>query len=186
MKKLGTVCTLATLAGLLVLPQTALAQGQQVGTNEHARDGFWFNGGLGYGSLGCDDCSDREGGLVGTLSFGGTVSQKVLLGGSTFAWTKSEDGVTLTTSAVTGTIRFYPSETSGFYLLGGLGVGRIDVEFSGAGSADETGGAAALGLGYDIRMGDNVSLTPFLHGVGLSFDGGDANFNQLGLSITTH
>lgn len=186
MRKLGMLSTLAMLAGLLALPQTALAQGQQAETNEHVREGFWFNGGLGYGTLGCEDCTDREGGAVGTLSFGGTLSQKVLLAGSTFAWTKTENDVTLTTSAVTATIRFYPSATSGFYLLGGLGVGRVDLEISGFGDAEETGGAAALGLGYDIRVGSNVSLTPFLHGVGITFEDGDANFGQLGLSITTH
>ncbi|HSR42929.1 MAG TPA: hypothetical protein VLL48_12170 [Longimicrobiales bacterium] len=164
----------------------AQAPDQNESANEHARDGFWFNGGLGYGSLGCQDCSDREGGLSGTLSFGGTVSQKVLLGGSTFGWTKSEDGVRLTTSAATATIRFYPSAESGFYLLGGLGIGVVNLDVSGFGDASETGGAAALGLGVDVRIGDNVSLTPYLSGVGISFEDGDANFGQLGLSITTH
>ena len=33
-------------------------------------------------------------------------------------------GATLTVSTVTALIRFYPSATGGFFLLGGLGVGR--------------------------------------------------------------
>lgn len=75
---------------------------------------------------------------------------------------------------------------AGFWFNGGLGAGNVEAEISGGGSGSETGGAALLGLGYDFRLSDGVSLTPFLNGVGISWDGGDVNFNQLGLSITTH
>lgn len=37
---------------------------------KHARNGFWFNGGLGFGSLGCEDCDARETGPSGGLSLG--------------------------------------------------------------------------------------------------------------------
>src|SRR5437773_6807244 len=47
------------------------------------RHGFWFSGGLGYGSLGCKDCGSREGALSGNISLGGTLRQKVLPGLST-------------------------------------------------------------------------------------------------------
>jgi hypothetical protein len=167
---------------LVVSPRVAAAQDA---ANPHARSGFWFNGGLGYGSLGCSDCSGREGGFTGNLTFGGTLSPKVLLGGSSNGWTKSEDGVTITAGALTALIRFYPSATGGFYLIGGLGLGTLSIDTS-FGDASETGAAAILGLGYDFRVGDNVSLSPFLNGVGASFDGGDVNFNQLGLSVTVH
>lgn len=186
MRRLLGVGIITVLVGLTVSPTPGVGQESSEDGTAHKRSGFWFNGGLGYGSLGCDDCTDREGGLVGTLSFGGTLSQKVLLSGSTYGWTKEESGVRLTTNAVTASLRFYPSETGGFYLLGGLGFGTVDLDVSGFGSASETGAAAVLGLGVDIRVSDNVSLTPYLHGVGISFDDGDANFNQLGLSITTH
>ena len=58
---LSAACALA----LNVAP--ALAQHPQT------RNGFWFSGGLGYGSLGCDG---REGGLSGGLAFGGTLSDR--------------------------------------------------------------------------------------------------------------
>jgi hypothetical protein len=58
---------------------------------------------------------------------------------------------------------------------------------SGFGSETRSGTGAILGLGYDIRIGDHFSLTPFLNGVGISTTGGgDANFSQIGLGITTH
>lgn len=184
MRKAVSIGVALLFAGVVVVPGTATAQ--EASDNPHERSGFFFNGGLGYGTLGCEDCVDREGGLVGTLSFGGTLSQKLLLSGSTYGWTKEENGARLTTSALTASLRFYPSATGGFYLLGGLGYGQVDLDVSGVGSASEGGVAAVLGLGVDLRIGDNVSLTPFLNGVGVSFEDGDANFGQLGLSITTH
>lgn len=164
---------------LLGMPQMSAAQ-------EHERDGFWFSAGLGYGTLGCQDCAGREGGLSGNLGLGGTLSQKVLLGVATHGWTKSEQGVTLTAGTLTAAIRFYPSATGGFFLNGGLGVGLVELDVSGFGNTSETGFGAVVGLGYDIRVGSNVSLTPFLNGIGLTFSDGDANFGQTGLAITVH
>jgi hypothetical protein len=43
------------------------------------REGFWIGGGLGYGSLGIEDLTDREDGLSGNLTLGGTVSPRFLL-----------------------------------------------------------------------------------------------------------
>ena len=154
--------------------------------NRHRREGFWFNLGLGYGSLGCDDCTDREGGLSGGLQLGGSVSPKVLLGGATTGWSKSEGGVTLTTGTLVALVRFYPSATGGFFLLGGLGLGTIHLEVDGFGSDTETGGGALLGLGYDIRVGGNVSLTPYWNGFAARTSNADANVGQVGLSITLH
>src|SRR2546426_12484988 len=84
------------------------------------RHGFWFNGGLGYGSLGCQNCGSREGALSGNLSLGGTLSQKVLLGVSTNGWTKSQSGSTLTVGTLTAAIRFYPAATGGLFLNRGV------------------------------------------------------------------
>lgn len=150
------------------------------------RQGFWFHGGLGYGSLGCEDCGEREGGLSGGLALGGTVNNKLLLGAGTTGWTKSEDGVTLTAGTLTALLRFYPSAALGFYILAGLGLGSIDIAVGGLGDASETGAGAVLGLGYDIRIGRNVSLTPFWNGVGISTENADANYGQIGLGVTVH
>ena len=150
------------------------------------RKGFWFNVGLGAGSLGCDDCDSRANGLSGQLSLGGTLTPRLLLGAGTNGWTKSEDGVTLSMGSLAALVRFYPSATGGFYLTGGLGVATLDLGVSGSGSASDTGGSALLGVGYDIRVGRNVSLTPFWNGIGGSFDGYGANFGQIGVSLTVH
>ena len=169
--------------------QDAPAQSPRAQTavrGRHARQGFWFNGGLGFGSLGCDDCGGREGSLSGGLALGGTLGPKVLLGGGTTGWTKSEGGVTLTVGTLVALIRFYPSSTGGFFLLGGLGLGTIHAQVDGFGSESETGAGALLGLGYDIRVGRNVSLTPFWNGFAVRTSDADANVGQLGLGMTLH
>lgn len=155
---------------------------------QHAqtRQGFWFNVGLGAGSLGCDDCGSRTNGISGQLSLGGTISPRLLLGAGTNGWTKEEDGVTLTMGSLAALVRFYPSATGGFYLTGGLGIATLDLGLAGYGSASDTGVSAILGIGYDIRVGQNVSLTPFWNGIGGSFDGYGANFGQIGLGMTIH
>lgn len=159
---------------------TAAAQHPQT------RDGFWFNVGLGFGSLGCENCGDRVNGLTGQLSLGGTVSDHLYLGVGTNGWTKSEDGVTLSVGTLTALVRVYPSATGGFFLTGGLGLGSVDLDVSGLGSDSETGVGVLIGLGYDIRVGSNVSLTPFWNGYAVNHDSGDANVGQLGLSVTLH
>lgn len=159
---------------------------RQVPAPTSLRQGFWFSGGLGYGTLGCLDCDGRLDGLSGGLAVGGTISQKVLLAVATNGWTRTEDGVTLSAGSLTGSIRFYPSERGNFFLLGGLGVGRVDVTISGLDSASGIGYSAVLGLGYDIRIGKMTSLTPFWNGIGIADDYGDVNFGQIGLSFTIH
>lgn len=168
------------LAAAVVCPSSASAQ------NPQTRSGLWGNVGFGVGSYGCEGCGDRESGGAGTFALGGTLSRKVLLGAGVNVWTKEINGVDVTAGTVTAMIRFYPSATGGFYLTGGLGVATLDLGVSGYGSASDTGVSALLGVGYDIRVGRNVSLTPFWNGIGGSFDGYGANFGQIGVSLTVH
>jgi hypothetical protein len=169
------------LAAAVTVASPAVAQG-----HAQTRQGFWFNGGLGYGSFGCDGCGDRLGGLSGGLVFGGTLSRKFLLGVGTTGWTKSENGATMTVGTVDARFRFYPSATGGFYLTGGLGVGSVSIDLGSFGSGSNTGLGFVLGLGYDIRVGNNLSLTPFWQGYAVTTDGSTANVGQLGLSLTVH
>jgi hypothetical protein len=175
--------TLSVVAGLVAVLVASPAFAQ---ANAQSRQGFWFNGGLGYGSLGCDGCGSRTGGISGGLSAGMTISPRFLLGIGTTGWTKSDQGATLTVGTLDARVRFYPALTNGFYVTGGLGLGSMSATVSGVGSGSELGLGFVLGLGYDIRVGNNVSLTPFWHGYAVSIDGGSANVGQLGLSVTVH
>src|ERR671925_36795 len=121
MGKLPKVITMLGFLGVISVPAAVEAQTPQT------RDGFWFNVGLGYGSLGCQDCDSREGGFSSGLALGGTLSRKVLLGAGSNSWFKEQNGATLTASTLTATVRFYPSATGGFFLLGGLGLGVVEI-----------------------------------------------------------
>src|SRR5688500_7143850 len=100
MKYASRLVLAATVALSVSVSANASAQ------NSQARLGFWFNGGLGYGSLGCENCGGREGALSGGLAIGGALSQKVLLGAGMNGWTKSESGATLTVGTLTALLRF--------------------------------------------------------------------------------
>lgn len=178
-----TLFIASVLAAALAMLAPPLAAQE---ANTQTRQGFWFNAGLGGGSLGCDECDTRTNGISGQIALGGTINERLLLGVSSNGWSKSEDGATLTMGSLTAAAHFYPSATGGFYLTGGLGVASLDLGVSGFGSASSTGIAALLGLGYDFRIGKNVSLSPFWNGIGGNFDEGDANFGQIGVGFTWH
>jgi hypothetical protein len=183
------ICALLALA----LATTANAQHAQT------REGFWIGAGLGAGSLGFGGDatnSDRQTGLSGYLRLGATLSPHFLLGAETNGWTHGEAGVTTTAGVVSAVGYFYPSVTGGLYIKGGVGVLAVsDNAPSLQGKA--AGLAAQLGMGYDIRVARNVSLTPYANyiassGAELKIDGSgtDANINpsifQLGLGVTMH
>lgn len=175
-RPMGALC----LAALVLAPSVASAQHSQ------KREGFWFNVGVASGSLGCNECGTRVSGSSGSLALGGTLNQQWLLGVFANGWTKSQYGATMSTEAFVLGVRFYPSAQGGFFLHGGIGSSRIDLSAYGFGSASVSGSSAQVGLGYDIRVADNVSLTPFLNSIAMSFAGGDANVTQLGIGITVH
>jgi len=50
----------------------------------------------------------------------------------------------------------------------------------------EFGVGLMLGLGWDIRVAKNVSLTPFWNGFAMSNSNVDANVGQIGLGFTIH
>ena len=177
---------------LLALAGTTAARAQ----HPQVRKGFWIGFGFGFGSLGltCDGCSslDRQSGLSGFLKMGGTVSDKLLLGGESNGWTKTVQGQTITTGNVSFTAYYYPSPANGFFLRGGLGFADYKEE----GSDATVGFGATLGLGYDIRVGTMFSLTPVAnfnwgsvgdaHIGGLVAPGTKENVFQIGLGFTWH
>jgi hypothetical protein len=133
------------------------------------RQGFWIGLGFGYGSAhaeaSCEDCQggDREGSITGYVKLGGTLNRHVLLGMETNAWIKEEGDVTLTLGSVTGTVTFYPQPSAGFFLKAGAGFSYVSTDLQDGSltvSVSKTGWGVLAGIGYDVRVGRNVSLTP--------------------------
>jgi hypothetical protein len=166
-----------------VLATSAFAQQAQT------RQGLWVGGGMGYGSLGlsCDGCGDvdREGGLSGYAKVGGTLRQNILLGVEFNGWTKSELGATVTMGNMSGAAYWYPMATQGLFLKAGAGYSILSVEDD-FGDANDTGLGILAGVGYDVRVGRNLSITPVANWFRGGFDGGSANVLQLGLGVTSH
>ncbi len=92
----------------------------------------------------------------------------------------------------------YPSAAGAFFLKVGLG-GMSYRADDGTTEIPSTAPAGSLGAGYDIRVGDNFSLTPFINVLatsavsfkvnGISVPSGldlKINLAQLGLGLTWH
>jgi len=170
------------------LPQIAQPQRETSAPvpTPHTRDGFWFNAGFGFGSAGCQTCFGRASGASGGLSLGGTVSERLLFGVGTTGWYRSENGVAVNVGTLDARLRFYPVRTSGFNLTGGLGLGTVSLGVANVGRASEAGVGLMLGLGWDIRVAPNVSLSPFYNGFAVQTTNADAYVDQVGLAITIH
>jgi hypothetical protein len=99
--------------------------------------------------------------------------------------------------------------TSGFFLKGGVGLSHVDTAFrEGSLSATaSTGWGVLAGIGYDLRLGRNISITPsvnFYYGkpyrdrsfeleafgpletIIVKIEGGKHNVVDLGIGITFH
>ena len=145
------------------------------------RRGWWFNGGLGIGSAGCNDCIGRETGGTADFSVGKAVGERWALGVGTAGFAVETIFGTVGVSTLDFRARFYPSIPHGFFITGGLGFGGFSVE-----DEIEVGAGALFGVGWDIRVGRNVSITPMYTGFAMASDFVDANVGQLGISVTIH
>ena len=180
--KTAARCVTMFLIILAVGAVPALGQEQEADDNPNKRSGFFIGIGFGYGVLSIEDAPESEGGLSGMLRLGGTLSQKVLIGIESNGWNKSESGVTLNFSSLAAAIQFYPSSTGGFFLTGGAGIGVLSL----SGFDSEIGLSVLLGLGFDVRVGSNISISPFLNGYASTINGFTISVGQLGVGITFH
>ncbi len=162
------------LALPFLVSSTLLAQHRRPGVIDvsgRARHGFWGSFGLGAGaeSVNLEDdgfgYSDNLTKPTVQIRLGGTVNPNLRLGGEISSWVNSYyDGgnVTETVSGVFGIAQFYPATRAGLYLKGGVGIGRSAVDYSGGPTISDLGLAGVLGVGYDIRVGRHLAITPTL------------------------
>jgi hypothetical protein len=181
---MGTLRTTGFCALLTaVLATTAFAQQAQ------KREGLWVGGGMGYGSLGlsCEGCGDidREGGVSGFAKIGGTLRQNILLGVEMNGWTKSEGVGRVTMGNMSGAAYWYPMPTQGLFIKAGAGYSVLAVD-DGIDTSSDNGFGLLGGVGYDLRVGRNLSITPVANYFRGAFEGGSANVLQLGVGVTSH
>ena len=151
------------------------------------RHGFWLTLGAGAGSENYrfDQVQVDSGGqfVKGTwqpdnitkpsfwIAAGGTVNPHLRLGGEINAWVDSHfvqpSGFDVTDYLVGGLLtgQVFPGTRSGFFMKGGLGFSKSGTYIDGCGygsgcSSGETGFAWLAGLGYEVRLGRTIFLTP--------------------------
>ena len=167
---------LGTAAALLLVAAPASAQ---------ARQGFTVSFGVGGGSAGFSyegTSSDRLSGPSGYFRLGGAISPNFVIAGETHGWTRNEGSVTSQVGYLMAVAQWYPSATNGFHLLGGIGLGVLaeeDTDPDFGYELESVGGALQFGLGYDVRMTRNFSLTPYVNFLGMG--GGEPKIDGMGV-----
>jgi Outer membrane protein beta-barrel domain len=177
---------LVFLSALAIVPHSIAAQSAPPGlveVKESARRGFWMGIGLGAGGesndalgSGYNDVSYQP-----TVSFraGGTVSDRLRLGGEFLSWFDEQGDAVASVSSVLFVAQLYPISSAGLYLKGGLGAGRNALDFDDGFDVGDTGFAGLLGMGYELRVGRRLFLNPTIDLVGQSYSGRTgANYHE--------
>ena len=170
-------------------PPRATSQYQSAPLPQPLRTGFWASIGLGYGSLSCQDCDERLHGTSLTLSLGGSISSHLLLAGTTNAAVHVDDTASLSVGSTAFSARIYPDASDHYFINVGVGVGLISLEFEtdiATIIAEEEGGSALLGGGYDFMVGDSWAVTALANWIFVVTENSDANFLQIGAAVTWH
>lgn len=167
-------------AALVLLATDARAQEPPPGLVEVSTDveggrrGFWFGVGLGAGGesyeRGGTGYSDLFYQPTISLRAGGTLGQRLRLGGEILSWINERGHAVESLSSALFVAQFYPLKTLGFYLKGGLGIGRNAVDFDDGFDVGDTGFAGLVGAGYELRLSRRVYLNPAVDLVGHSYD----------------
>ena len=137
--------------------------------------------------------------MSGYLKLGATLTPQLLMGLEANGWRRDLNGTTITSVNTSVVAYIYLKPTSGFFFKGGLGASyyREDVAVKTPEDTAATSGfGLTAGLGYDFRVGDNISLTPvgnFVFGSlgnlrhrGFFFPNVQETVLQLALGVTFH
>ncbi|KPJ95895.1 MAG: hypothetical protein AMS18_02080 [Gemmatimonas sp. SG8_17] len=148
----------AILLALHLAANVAQAQSAQ------RHEAFWIGFGIGGGWSTTEGQSEEGlGGGAGYFRLGGTLNQQWLLGGEIIVWGRAEEGIRYSRGNTTFVVLFFPSTAGGLFLKGGIGASYVDVsgDLVGLGFSVSRGGfGTTFGLGWDVKLGNNIYLTP--------------------------
>jgi len=173
------------VAGMLGI---AVPAGAQRAADRH--EGFWIGAGLG-GGWNTDRGTDGEtlGGGAVYIRLGGSPSPKLLIGGEAIGWGRELNNTTLSRGNATFSLMFYPGRNGGLFLKGGVGAATVDQSVT-VGRVTTTlrgsGFGSTVGLGWDLKVGRNLYLTPNLDFLYQSVDGGSNTLTLLTFGATWH
>ena len=141
----------------LVALGLAVAAPLQAQSTPH-RQGFFLGFGLGGGGGSITGQGDDVNGGTGWLMLGGTLGPKLRLAADFQAFSpEHNDDLEIGTS--TFAALWYPRASGNFFLKGGVGAAEVSIHGPGP-DGSGIGFGTVLGLGYDIRVGQKVSITP--------------------------
>lgn len=159
-------CTLMAGTILWLLGTAPAVPAQGFGPAAESRRGFWVSGGAGQGftTLRCAICADEResGGLAGHLRAGGTMSERLLVGGDVSYWRRKDEGILEQARGVAATGYWYPDPRHGYFVKFGLG-------YTWYRAAEEDIAltarllSAVSGAGYEMRVNPRMSLVPFVN-----------------------
>ncbi|HEU4699431.1 MAG TPA: outer membrane beta-barrel protein [Gemmatimonadales bacterium] len=153
---------LAALAALAVTAAPVAAQ------SAWRTPGAWLGAGIGAGAgaFTCDAClTSRETGPTLGLAAGVTLTPRFAVAARLDGWVRPHDGVRDHIGAIGAAAYLFPFARQGLFVSGGLGLSRARVLTHHEGTTDRTsatGLALLAGLGYDLGVTRQVSLTPAL------------------------
>jgi hypothetical protein len=158
-----------TAAATLLLGGPAAAQETPRGltevSDESGRRGFWAGLGLGAGGEAFDlrNGAGYSGDLYRptiSVRLGGTPSRYLRLGGEILGWIDDQGRQTESITSLLFISQLYPAPRTGFYLKGGLGLGRNQVDFDDGFGVGDTGFAGLVGAGWEVRVSRRLYLNP--------------------------
>jgi hypothetical protein len=141
----------------LAVPSTTIAQ-----ETVPRRQGVWFLIGAGYGSasIDCDQCdADHEPGFSGILAFGGTVSERLLVGIESDWWTREDQDVWTSVGNISAVGYLFPRRDLGLFLKAGVGAAGFHATGFGP-DPDHVGFGVIGGVGYEIPINWQISIVP--------------------------
>ena len=158
----------AILAGATGLAVTALATATAAAQGP-GQSGFHFAVALGGGQMAitCGDCSrGRTNDYAMFVRAGGAVSPGVVLSGKATGWAHRDAGTSTRAGWLNLVAQIYPNPAGGFYLEGGVGLGRVSADVNrgvlGTARLAATGPGLEGGAGFDIHLSPAFSLTPYV------------------------
>lgn len=150
-------------ASALAAAGCALAMTAADASGQNRRGGQWLAVGLGGGldQVACGVCAGTpEPGITGFVRFGGTIGDRLLLGGEFNGWTRDAEDTRQLLGSLSAIALFYADPEARFHVKAGLGaVGYRASEDGDALTALSFG--VTGGIGYDFPINETLSLSPF-------------------------
>lgn len=189
------------LAFIFIFMFSALMAPDLGAQDRHRRNGFWAGAGVAAAAFhtDCPSCTENEiNGPGAAIRIGGSPAQNILLGGEVAGWSQSASGVKRSATYLSLIALWYPWAQRGLHVKFGVGVGGSRRD-DGTDVETATGRGGSLGVGFDIRIARNVSLSPFVQGLSVMVNDMKRNgttitlvpdtrlnLGQIGVAITWH